>query len=471
MLSTWMPISIRCLVANDEGSFRQGFQCRADFGWLPMKSPRYLEVFIAGSHAGELRMSNGGALSFAYDRSYAGPDLSACMPFSSEEYTGRRVCAWFDNLLPDDGEVRRGMASSAGVTLGIFSLLSFYGLDLPGAVQVVPLDAVGEIFSSGGYVAVSSDHIGRRLEGIVSSEKGNLPRSWTCRSEHWSLGGMQTKLALREYAGQWFECVGSGASNVIVKPGIWSLESQALDECVTMRLAKLCGLPVADARMESFGGVPAVVLRRYDRFTNPANGEVIRIHQEDLCQATATMSSQKYAADGGPSSFDVMMLLEGVVGASRTRFVDALLFNYLTASTDAHAKNYSLLHPRRGEYLLAPLYDLASAAPYMEKGKMYRLAMSIGGENRVGWLRKSNLARFAKLHGLQTADLSLRVDELSELIKGNLEEALNGFAGCSGIDELACRLIPRIRVLCDAAQKNIRVDAARFEPVDISRLR
>lgn len=123
------------------------------------------------------------------------------------------------------------------------------------------------------------------------------------------------------------------------------------------------------------------------------------------------------------------------------------------------------------EYLLAPLYDLASAAPYMEKGKTYRLAMSIGGENRVGWLRKSNLARFAKLHGLQTADLSLRVDELSELIKGNLEEALNGFAGCSGIDELACRLIPRIRVLCDAAQKNIRVDAAQFEPVDISRLR
>jgi hypothetical protein len=45
------------------------------------------------------------------------------------------------------------------------------------------------------------------------------------------------------------------------------------------------------------------------------------------------------------------------------RFAGALAFNWLIASTDAHAKNYGLLLAGR-QIRLAPLYDIASILPY-----------------------------------------------------------------------------------------------------------
>ncbi|WP_165049450.1 MULTISPECIES: HipA domain-containing protein [unclassified Adlercreutzia] len=437
---------------------------------MTARARRRLDVFVAQAHAGELRMAEDGALTFQYDQSYAGPDLSVRMPFSSGEYAGKSVYAWFDNLLPDDRRVRQGMAAEAGTSTGVFPLLANYGADLPGAVQVVASDDVGSLLNRGqGYVRLSRTEIAARLRRIMEDEDAQRARTWARSDEHWSLGGMQTKIALREFDGQWYECLGSSASNVIVKPGAWGLEGQAFVECLTMELAKRCGLPTASVRVEPFDEISAIVVQRYDRFTAPTSGLVTRIHQEDLCQATGTVSAKKYAADGGPSAPEVMGLLRRAEGGSASRFVDALLFNCLTASTDAHAKNYSVLHPRRSEYLLAPLYDLASAAPYMGKGKTYRLAMAIGGENRVGWLRKSSLERFAQANGLDSGQLADRADELAELIKDNLEPAADELARQPGSDALASLLICRLRALCDATQRNIRVDGIHFKPVDIAR--
>ena len=58
---------------------------------------RKLEVFIDSAHAGELIMSDSGQLSFAYDLSYGGPDLSIAMPFGESVYSGRVARAWFLN--------------------------------------------------------------------------------------------------------------------------------------------------------------------------------------------------------------------------------------------------------------------------------------------------------------------------------------------------------------------------------------
>lgn len=76
-----------------------------------------------------------------------------------------------------------------------------------------------------------------------------------------------------------------------------------------------------------------------------------------------------------------------------------LLFNYLVAATDAHAKNYSILFAADGAHRLAPMYDVASIAPYTDparwKTKPPKLAMSIGGENRAGCVSMDNLRRMA----------------------------------------------------------------------------
>jgi len=60
------------------------------------------------------------------------------------------------------------------------------------------------------------------------------------------------------------------------------------------------------------------------------------------------------------------------------RFADALIWNWLIAGTDAHAKNYSLLPPRTRCAWLP--YDIASALPYGTHEKKLRFAMKIGGD-------------------------------------------------------------------------------------------
>lgn len=97
----------------------------------------------------------------------------------------------------------------------------------------------------------------------------------------------------------------------------------------------------------------------------------------------------KYQSDGGPSVRDVRDLIARDVDprderGSRNLFGSALIYNWLVAGTDAHAKNYALLHvgPRT---VLAPMYDLTSAA-LLEDPKTVqhtaRMAMKIGGEYR-----------------------------------------------------------------------------------------
>lgn len=61
----------------------------------------------------------------------------------------------------------------------------------------------------------------------------------------------------------------------------------------------------------------------------------------------------------------------------RTAFLDAFAFNVLVGGTDAHAKNYSLLL-RGPRVALAPLYDAASYAPYLQPGEAVHSSMKVG---------------------------------------------------------------------------------------------
>jgi HipA-like C-terminal domain len=115
-----------------------------------------------------------------------------------------------------------------------------------------------------------------------------------------------------------------------------------------------------------FGDQSAIVVDRYDRY--PSGAGFGRIHQGDLCQALAVPPTRKYQNEGGPGPNDIAELLRRAMPTRFAEqavrgFADALIWNWLIAGTDAHAKNYSLLLSR-GEARLAPLYDIASALPY-----------------------------------------------------------------------------------------------------------
>jgi hypothetical protein len=80
-------------------------------------------------------------------------------------------------------------------------------------------------------------------------------------------------------------------------------------------------------------------------------------------------------------------------------FADALIFNWLMAGTDAHAKNYSLLLSVNPGPRLAPLYDLASSIPYAEQidPRKAKLAMKIGRHYRIREVSRPDWDRCALL--------------------------------------------------------------------------
>jgi serine/threonine-protein kinase HipA len=169
------------------------------------------------------------------------------------------------------------------------------------------------------------------------------------------------------------------------------LEAFDINEHLCLRLASEIGLTVARSTVRTFAGQEALVVERYDRFRQ-ANGRVIRIHQEDACQALAISPYRKYQNEGGPGPADIVNLLFRESSDPETdigTFLDVLAFNWLIAGTDAHAKNYSLLLSS-GSVRLAPLYDLISVFSYPRwvSYRQAKLAMSIDREYDVWKIRR-----------------------------------------------------------------------------------
>src|SRR5262249_15524182 len=127
--------------------------------------------------------------------------------------------------------------------------------------------------------------------------------------------------------------------------------------------------------------------------------DIIRVHQEDVCQALGIMPTKKYQNEGGPSPANIIELLRTYStdrAADVDTFAAAMGFNWLIAGTDAHAKNFSLLLSGR-HVRLAPLYDVASILRYDEIDlKKVKLAMKVGGECKLAHIGLRQWQKFAR---------------------------------------------------------------------------
>lgn len=266
------------------------------------------------------------------------------------------------------------------------------------------------------------------------------------RDEHWSLGGNQGKFALALRDGAWCECQGAAPTTHIFKNGIAGYRLQALNEYICMRLAQRCGLPSAYVEYRVFEDEPAIIVSRYDRLID-TDGDVVRLHQEDLCQALGVMPDQKYTSDGGPNASDVLRLLASTPHAADNiaLFAQMLFFNCLIGAPDAHAKNYSLILTPGPDALVAPLYDVASGLAYDTLRRKGRLAMSIGGENRFGRMSGNALERFTRNGGIDELGFDRTwcletMAGLASMIIDRLGDVFDEAAAIPGRDELRDRL-------------------------------
>ena len=86
----------------------------------------------------------------------------------------------------------------------------------------------------------------------------------------------------------------------------------------------------------------------------------------------------------------------------------------------------------------------------MSGNRPLRMAMSIGGENRLGFVGREHVTRFASLAQIETDECVNLMANLCERIVTSSTRVVEETSrrGFSGVDELAERLLPRLESSC-----------------------
>jgi serine/threonine-protein kinase HipA len=413
---------------------------------------KHLVVLLGGHVVGSIAEERG-EYALTYDDGYRdgihATPLSLSMPLSRSRHGDAVVRPFLSGLLPDSDQVVQRWARTFQVSpRNPFALLRHVGADCAGAAQFVSPEDVDDLLAGKGAVEwVGEAEVGRRLQALRRD-----PAAWHLSDTgQFSLAGAQAKTALylEPRTGGWGDPRGAVPTTHILKPAVAGFDDHDLNEHLCLRAARILGLPAVSSEVVAFAGERAIVVERYDRLRRP-DGPVLRIHQEDLCQALGLPPTAKYQNEGGPTPEAIVEFLRehtlAAGGRTALRFVDALAFNWLVAGTDAHAKNYSILLSG-AQVRLAPLYDIASALPYDD---MYlpklKLAMRIGGEYIVGRIERRHWQALAAAVGLDPDETVERIDDLAERVADAFAEA----AGAESVQALGSglpgRLVDRVAV-------------------------
>ena len=357
------------------------------------RSYTQLCVYMNSRFVGILSRQGSGAVSFTYADEWLNWEhalpVSLSLPLRADRYSGTPVMAVFDNLLPDDEIVRQRVAERTGAAgTDSYSLLAEIGRDCVGAMQFLPDDhlpsPVGEVCGT----ALDEEQIAKLL-GELDLVPLGIRRDHAFRI---SVAGAQEKTALTLYNGQWLQPTGTTPTTHIIKPEIgrlpngMDLSNSVENEYLCLKLLQGFGLDVAEAEMASFAGTPALLVKRFDRHW-ARDGRLIRLPQEDFCQALSVLPTQKYQSEGGPGIEQIMDLLRGSDEATRDRrdFFKANVLFWVLGATDGHAKNFSIALRSGGRYRMTPFYDVLTVQPSVDARKVpfkhFPLAMRMGNSN------------------------------------------------------------------------------------------
>ncbi|HVQ59973.1 MAG TPA: type II toxin-antitoxin system HipA family toxin [Solirubrobacterales bacterium] len=369
--------------------------------WVPPRPGSKLAVFMGSQLAGTLERRGPSRYRFSYSNEEA-PRLSVSLPPREQSFKPSESAPFFEGLLPE-GSVRRAVAEKLRLSEEDgFGMLEALGADCAGAVVILPAGERPRPRIQGEQQPLASGELSGMLEDLPRDPLGIDLEPDGVRL---SLGGVQDKLVLvRLPTGEFAKPRGGEPSTCLLKPGSGRYPGLVANEAFCMEVARSVGADVADTQVFTVGSFRCLLVDRFDRARDES--EVVRLHQEDMCQALGILPSAKYEANGGPSAVQVIALLRRL-GTRRTAldvnaFVRALVIDFLLGNSDAHGKNFSLLYANSG-VRLAPLYDIVSTAVYPEVTG--RLAMSIGGEDdpsRVDLASWERLGREGGLGGVLT---------------------------------------------------------------------
>jgi serine/threonine-protein kinase HipA len=413
-----------------------------------------LLAVMNGELLGVVTQRKNGQLHLTYERAWQdGQDsypLSLSMSLGRREHGDSVVRPFMEGLLPDSNDVLERWARKFHVSArNPFALLAHMGEDCAGAVQFVRPDRFEDVSRPGDDEVewLTEEDVAERLRDLL--ERRGTGRLAGDRGQ-FSLAGAQPKMALLRDGERWGVPSGRTPTTHILKPPAQQdLDGFDIDEHLCLKLARELGLTVAASSLRTFAGEQALVVDRYDRRRRVPDGRLVRLHQEDACQALGVTPLRRYENEGGLGAPEIVALLlreSDDPAADVGAFVDALALNWVMGGTDAHAKNYSVLIAP-GSVRLAPFYDLISILPYARRVhyRQARLAMRIDREYLLWKIRRRHWEGLAVRSGLDPAPLVDRVGELMATVPGAVSRAATEVRNEGVTHEIVDRVATAVR--------------------------
>jgi len=313
-----------------------------------------LVVWLFGAPAGILSQIDG-RLSFAYSSDWLNASnsipLSQSLPLQVEAFDDRATRPFFAGLLPE-GDKRKLIAQTLHVSRqNDFALLDGIGGECAGAVTLLEPGQMPQTPDNQGLVRwLDETELLRLLD-----EMPKRPMLAGEEGLRLSLAGAQDKLPVVAEGNRIGLPLFNSPSSHILKPAIANVVGSVFNEGYCLALSHALKLDTVKADIRRVSDRHYLLVERYDRQVT-ADGRLLRLHQEDFCQALGIAPEYKYQNEGGP---DLSKAFELVRQATRPsapqilKLLDFAIFNVLVGNHDAHGKNFSLLYTTQG-IILAP---------------------------------------------------------------------------------------------------------------------
>lgn len=403
-----------------------------------------LDLYMNGIKVGEYTQSRSGSNHFSYDKvwleSPGRRSISLSLPLRAAYYIGPEVYNYFDNLIPDNREIReRVVARFRAKSTEPFDILAEIGRDCVGAIQLIPHGSQAPNVKRIEATPLTDKNVAKILKGYQSKAPiGMIEETADFRI---SLAGAQEKTALLFHRGEWHLPLGATPTTHIIKLPIGEIKShdRVIDlthsvenEYLCLKIAKAYGFEAAECEIITPDNLKALAVKRFDRKLSSDGTWIMRLPQEDFCQVTGTSPARKYESDGGPTILTIMNELLGSSNPAKDRhfFMRAQVLFWLLGATDGHAKNFSIFIERQNQYRLTPLYDILSAFPAISKKGLHekdlRLAMSLRGSQgrkyECRMIRRRHFLQTAREVGFSEASMNEILDEMASLTESVIQK-------------------------------------------------
>lgn len=340
----------------------------------------------------------GNTIRFEYESAYVaagGPAVASSLPVTAQALTlnGSATPAFFAGLLPEgrrlnaiSGRLKTSNSDELGLLLEI-------GADLIGDVQVLPpgADPTLDRESLGLPHNMTGISFGEIREKFAGARSTGIP-------------GVQDKVSSKMLNAR------ARLANVdyILKLNPTDVPFAVENEAYFLQLAKKCGLRASNNKiLTDSAGDHALLLERFDRVA-AATGKT-RLAAEDGCQVANLYPADKY-------NIEFLEMANGLLGLCPAKQVagyelfQQLVFNWLIGNGDAHAKNFSVLESKTGEWQISPAYDLLCTRFYDDR----TMALALHGKD-VAWSRAQLIAAAGELHVSEKAAEKVLAKQLAAL--------------------------------------------------------